>query len=106
MTHHARDAVAGQTAVEAQRVAWRGGERLVHGELLARMVGGELALTHHAMAVQAEVLDLSAVQLGTGLVVQGLLALELRVEDRIAAGQPHHRPAPFRPSAEAWQRTQ
>ena len=69
------------------RVLWIRRSRIVVA------VGVKLALSHHSMASKAEISNGLLIFLSVFEVSQ--FAVELRIEDRIAAGQTHWRPTPF-----------
>src|SRR5437763_4526653 len=94
MAHRATDALASHRAVLEERVLevvdlWNRG-----GVLGLAGVELELPLSHGVVAGEAEVDDLVLLA-GKVPGQERELAVELRVENRIAAGQSHRRPPPL-----------
>src|SRR5215813_6387785 len=60
------------------------------------MVDMKLALTHHTVTAQAQVLNEEcSIGLTGQVLVQGRLGIQLGEKDRVAARQSHHRVAPL-----------
>src|SRR6185369_944842 len=65
-------------------------------EALTGMIGRELPLSEHAMAMQASVVEeIFVSRLIEEILMQSIFRLQLCVEDRIPPGQAHHRGPPF-----------
>src|SRR5713101_2952164 len=93
MAYHATDAISRQTTVLEAYLDWVSSIDEIYFEVIGRMFCGEGLLAHRSVAIHAGVDDHLML---FWLVFQvSEFAIQLRIEDRIAPGQSHRRPAPL-----------
>src|SRR5918994_4744078 len=110
MTRHAAHAITGQSSIDVRVlvVTWR--IRIVSSVnqlsleitfIRSAVIVIQSTLTHHAMTLEARVVDLLNLLRHLNRIVfektfyESNLAVQLCVENRIAAGQSHRRPTPL-----------